>query len=49
MTTLKTPNIEIVANYVSFLPVTHTVSSDARFSIYELSKMGHGAERFWTD
>jgi hypothetical protein len=49
MTTLKTPNTELVANYLIFLLVTHMVSSDARFDSYEFSKTGHGAERFWTD
>jgi hypothetical protein len=43
MTTLKTVNIEIVDNYLSFLPVTGTVSSDARFDGYELLMTAHGA------
>jgi hypothetical protein len=49
MTTLKTPNTEIVINYLSFLWVTHMVSSDVQFNSYEFSKIGHGAEWFWTD
>jgi hypothetical protein len=49
MTTLKSPNTEIVANSLSFLPVTRTVTTNARFDSYELSITGHGAELFWTD
>jgi hypothetical protein len=47
MTTLKIPNTEIVANYLSFMLVTHTVTTDARFDSYEFSKTGHGAKLFW--
>jgi hypothetical protein len=49
MTTLKTLNTEIVANYLSFLLVIHMVSSDGQFYSYEFSKTGYGAELFWTD
>jgi hypothetical protein len=49
MTILKTPNTKIVSNYLSFLPVTLTVTADTRFDGYELSTTGHGAELFWTD
>jgi hypothetical protein len=44
MTTLKTQNTEIIDNYLSFLLVTHIVSSDARFDSYKFSKTGDGAE-----
>jgi hypothetical protein len=49
MTTLKTLNTEIVANYLSFLLVIHMFSSDGQFYSYEFSKTGYGAELFWTD
>jgi hypothetical protein len=44
MTTLKTLNIKIVANELSFPLVTDMVSFDARFDSYECSKTVHGAE-----
>jgi hypothetical protein len=49
MTTLKTPNTKIIINYLSFLLVTHTVTTDARFTSFKFSKTCHGAELFWTD
>jgi hypothetical protein len=49
MTTLKSPNTEVVVNYLSFLPATHMVTTDVRFDCYEFSEMGHGAELFWAD
>jgi hypothetical protein len=44
MRTLKTLNTELVVNNLSFLLVTHMVTTNARFNSYELSKTGHGAE-----
>jgi hypothetical protein len=44
MTTMKTLNTEIVTSYLSFLPVTHMVTTDVQFDSYEFSKTGHGAE-----
>jgi hypothetical protein len=49
MTTLKIPNTKIVANYLNFLLVTRTVTTNAWFDGYELSTTGDGAELFWTD
>jgi uncharacterized protein (AIM24 family) len=45
MTTLKTPNTEIIVNKLSFLSVTHTVTTDVRFDSYKFSKTGHGAKQ----
>jgi hypothetical protein len=38
MTTLESLNTKIFSNLLSFLLVTHTASSDARFDSYEFSK-----------
>jgi hypothetical protein len=43
-TILKTPNIKIVVNYLSSLPVSHTATTDAEFNGYKFSKTGNGAE-----
>jgi hypothetical protein len=49
MTSPETLNTKVIINILSFLLVTHMASSDAWFDSYGLSKIGHSAERFWTD
>jgi hypothetical protein len=45
MTSPETLNMKLSANEFSFLLVTHTVNSDARFGRYTLLKSGQGAEQ----
>jgi hypothetical protein len=41
-----TLNTKVVANELSFLLVTHTTYSDARYDSYRILKLGQGAENF---
>jgi hypothetical protein len=44
----RTLNMEFATNELSFLLVTHTVDSDARFDSYGILKSRQGAELIWT-
>jgi hypothetical protein len=46
MTFPETLKTKVAANELSFLLVTHTVYSDARFESYGILKSGRGAENF---
>jgi hypothetical protein len=46
MTSPETLNTKVSDNKLSFLLVTHTVYSDARFNTYGILNSGQGAENF---
>jgi hypothetical protein len=46
MTTPETSNTKVVVDEFSFLLVTHTTFSNARFDSYGILKSGQGAENF---
>jgi hypothetical protein len=46
MTTPETLNSKIAVNELSFLRVTHTAYSNARFASYMILKLGQGDEYF---
>jgi hypothetical protein len=46
ITSPETLNTKIAFNEFSFLLVTHTVYSDARFDSYEILKLGQGCENY---
>jgi hypothetical protein len=46
MTSPETSNTKVSVNKLSFLLVTHTTYSDARFDSYRILKSGQGAEDF---
>jgi hypothetical protein len=49
MTSPETLNTKFAINELSFLLVTHTVNSDARFDSYGVLNIGQGAELIWID
>jgi hypothetical protein len=46
MTFLETLNTKVAINELSFLLVTHTVYSDARFDRYDILNSARGGENF---
>jgi hypothetical protein len=46
MTSPETSNTKVSVNKLSFLLVTHTTYSDARFDSYRILKSGQGVEDF---
>jgi hypothetical protein len=46
MTSPESLNTKVSVNELSFLLVTHTVYSDARFDTYGILNSGQGAENF---